>query len=106
MTTPVINKLDNQSMQDTAFVLLNQNDFPNPNGHARVEKVSSSLMVVIKFKGNISQAIINQKIIELKEYISSLKLEIKDGPWLARYNPPFIPGFLKRNEIMMEVVNA
>lgn len=105
MTTPVINKLDDQRMQDTAFVLLNQDQFPNPHGHARVEKVSSSTMVVIKFKGNISKAIIHQKIQELKAYISSQNYDIKDGPWLARYNPPFIPGFLKRNEIMMEVVH-
>jgi len=23
---------------------------------------------------------------------------------LARYNPPFIPGFLKRNELWLEVI--
>jgi hypothetical protein len=39
----------------------------------------------------------------LETYINAQELTIKDGPWLARYNPPFIPGFLKRNEMMMEV---
>jgi hypothetical protein len=106
MTAPVLNKLEDQSMKDTSFVLLHQDQFPNPKGNAHIEKVNSSLMVVLKFKGNISQGILSEKTQELKEIIQSLGYEIKDGPWLARYNPPFIPGFLKRNEMMMEVFDV
>ena len=103
MTTPVLNKMQGVKMKDTAFVLLNQEHFPQPQGNATIEKVPSSLMVLIKFSGSVSDQLLSKKQEELKAYIHSKGYTIKDGPWLARYNPPFIPGFLKRNELMMEV---
>lgn len=103
MTTPVLNRMEGVKMKDTAFVLLNQESFPQPQGNATIEKVSSSLMVIIKFGGSVSDQLLAKKQEELKTYIQSEGYTIKDGPWLARYNPPFIPGFLKRNELMMEV---
>lgn len=106
MTTPVLNKLQGTMMKDTAFVLLNHEHFPKPLNDAVVEQVSSGLMAVIRFKGNISLKIIETKTQQLVSYIQQKGYTIKDGPWLARYNPPFIPSFLKRNEIMMEVVDA
>ena len=103
MTTPVLNKMEGVKMKDTPFVLLNQDHFPQPQGNATIEKVNSSLMVIIKFSGSVSDQLLSKKQAQLRAYIESNGYTIKDGPWLARYNPPFIPGFLKRNELMMEV---
>lgn len=106
MTAPVLNRLEGTTMKDTAFVLLNQSSFPRPLNETMIEQVNSRLMVVIKFKGNINNAIIEKKTQQLVIYIQQQGYTVKDGPWLARYNPPFIPGFLKRNELVMEVVDA
>jgi hypothetical protein len=103
MTAPVINRLDDTVMVDTAFVLLGSDTPPQPNHQAVIEKIESTCMVVYKFKGNINDNTIKTSLEALETYINAQELTIKDGPWLARYNPPFIPGFLKRNEMMMEV---
>jgi hypothetical protein len=103
MTAPVINRLDDTVMVDTAFVLLGSDTPPQPNHQAVIERIESTCMVVYKFKGNINDNAIKNSLEVLETYINAQRLTIKDGPWLARYNPPFIPGFLKRNEMMMEV---
>ena len=40
---------------------------------------------------------------ELKQWIDEQGYVIIGNLQLARYNPPFIPGFLKHNELWFEV---
>ena len=35
-------------------------------------------------------------------WLKSIKFNLGSAE-LARYNPPFVPGFLKRNEVLLEV---
>ena len=40
---------------------------------------------------------------QLKELIRQKGLTIVDEPIFARYNPPFMPWFLRRNEVLIPV---
>ena len=63
-------------------------------------------LVVIKFSGTASDALIASKTAELKEYAAAARLPIADAPILAFYNPPWTLPMFRRNEIMLEINTA
>jgi hypothetical protein len=60
-------------------------------------------MASITFSGNINQEIIDRKKQELIKWLKEKNITTIGSAELARYNPPFVPGFLKRNEVLIEV---
>ncbi len=44
-----------------------------------------------------------EKIEELKKWLSKNQIEPKSHFMVAQYNNPAVPGFLRRNEIIVEV---
>lgn len=107
MTTPVINELVETDVRTTAFVMPDEFDFdtlPNPTDN-KLQKihVPAQKMATIRFTMTVSESKIKAYEDELKAWISQENLEIIGSTRLARYNPPFIPGFLKRNELWIEV---
>ena len=109
MTSPVINTLDERAMT-TAFVMPKAYDLstlPQPqSGRLALVEKPSRLVAAIRFSGNINARIIAQKAEELKAWIANHGYEVLGNLELARYNPPFIPGFLKRNEVWLEVTST
>ncbi len=108
MTTPVVNKLDEKGVQTTSFVMpfqMSHDEVPLPiNPNLRKVLVPERICAVIRFS-------FNPKMETIRNYEDSLLLWIKQegytivgGLQLARYNPPFIPGILKRNELWYEVI--
>lgn len=109
MTSPVINTLDEQSMT-TAFVMPKAYDLstlPQPQaGRLSLQEKPSRTVAAIRFSGNINARIIAQKAAELQTWVTTHGYVAVGGIELARYNPPFIPGFLKRNEVWLEVTST
>ena len=106
MTAPVLNNLDDKPLT-TAFVMppgMRLADLPQPNasGPALVE-VPARDMAAVTFSGNIGTALLARKKDELLVWVSGQGLATTGPVELARYNPPFLPGFLKRNELLVEV---
>jgi hypothetical protein len=46
---------------------------------------------------------VQAKIEALKKWMEQRELVPIGSFQLARYNPPFIPGFLKKNEVLIEI---
>ncbi|MFP3868844.1 MAG: heme-binding protein [Desulfobacteraceae bacterium] len=61
-------------------------------------------MAVLKYSGIWSKELYEYKEKRLREFISSRGLKIVGEPIFARYNPPFMPWFLRRNEVLIPVV--
>jgi hypothetical protein len=106
MTSPVINTLDEHAMT-TAFVMPKAYDLstlPQPQSGrlALVEKPSRTL-AALRFSGHVNARIIAQKTSELQVWIRDHGYTAIGSIELARYNPPFIPGFLKRNEVWQAI---
>ena len=60
-------------------------------------------LAVLTFSGRVQPGDIEAKSSELMALVASHKLRA-DGPVsLAQYNPPWTPGFMRRNEVMVEV---
>ena len=47
---------------------------------------------------------IQKYIQELIAILKTHKIQIKGEPVLMRYNSPFTPGFLRRNEVAVEII--
>ena len=61
-------------------------------------KVPGLLMAALNYSGTWSRGRYEDKENRLKELIRERSLKIVGEPVFARYNPPFMPWFLRRNE--------
>jgi len=106
MTAPVINNLGDKQLT-TAFVMPKEysiDKLPEPSQPGlEFKEVAERYVASIAFSGNINQKIIEKKKLELTAWLKDKGITIVGTPELARYNPPFIPGLFKRNEILIEV---
>lgn len=107
MTAPVVNNMNNEGIQTTAFVMppkMNHDDVPLPNNQSlRKVLVPERICAVYRFSSNPKMTIIRNYETNLRKWIDAQGYAINGELQLARYNPPFIPGFLKRNELWIEV---
>jgi effector-binding domain-containing protein len=106
MTAPVLNNLDGEQLT-TTFVMPRQYSvevLPQPNNsELQFKEIPERFMATITFSGNINQEIIDKKKQELIKWLQEKDITTIGPAELARYNPPFIPGFIKRNEVLIEV---
>jgi len=106
MTSPVFNDLNPENLT-IAFKMPEVYTFeslPKPNeSGVQLKEILGRQVAVIKFSGNIDQAKIDEKKNELLRWLNEKKIISRGLFELARYNPPFIPGFIKHNELLIEV---
>jgi hypothetical protein len=77
---------------------------PVPNDpRVRLRPVPEMLMAVLKFSGLTSPPRVARKSAELAAWAAERGLEISGTPSLARYDPPWTPWFMRRNEVMVQV---
>lgn len=110
MTAPVLNDL-NQEQLTTSFVMPKEyslDRLPQPSGpDVQLKEIPRRQVAVVIFSGNINPAKIAEKKNELLDWLKEKHITSSGLFALARYNPPFIPGFIKHNELMTEVhINA
>lgn len=77
---------------------------PKPNNpEVKIKTIASERVAVIRFSGVADDALLASKMAELKAAIESRKLTASGEPRYAFYNPPWVLGPLRRNEIMIPV---
>lgn len=67
------------------------------------KKIEPHRAAVIRFSGRLNEDLADKKIIELQEWLSKNRLTPKSSFIQAQYNPPWTPGFMRKNEIIVEV---
>jgi hypothetical protein len=60
-------------------------------------------MAVVRYRGTWSETRYGEELAALKNFIRDRGLTAVGEPVFARYDPPFMPWFLRRNEIQIEV---
>jgi hypothetical protein len=104
MTAPVITKKDYM-----AFVLpsnYNKDTVPIPaNSEVKIKYQSEKIFAVLRFSGKTPKIKVEKQIAKLLEIINNHNLKIINDPILMRYNSPFAPGFIRRNEVAVEIKN-
>lgn len=78
---------------------------PTPtDARVSLKPIPARRVAVIKFTGFASSEAIEKRSDELSRYASEHKLSTSGPPVLAFYNPPWTLPFLRRNEVMLELV--
>jgi hypothetical protein len=79
---------------------------PEPlDPRVQLTKVPVLLMAALSYSGTWSRGRYEKKEKRLKELIRQKGLKIVGEPVFARYNPPFMPWFLRRNEVLIPVAH-
>jgi len=109
MTTPVSQTESDTNTWIIAFHMPNEMNFestPKPkNQNITIREIPAKKMLSIKFSGRSTDSNIYKHEKKLKEYIKKHKITVIDKPIYAFYSAPFVPWFLRRNEVLFEVKN-
>ena len=79
---------------------------PVPNDPAvHLRPVGERRVGAIRFSGFWDVERFEGRAAELKRWLDSKGEKTTSGPVTARYNPPWTPWFLRRNEILFELAS-
>jgi hypothetical protein len=106
MTAPVSQVADGAAYR-VAFTLPSQYTLetaPQPlDPSVEILEVPARLMACWRYSGRWTEASYRDSEQQLRAAIQARGLEARGEPILARYNPPFTPWFLRRNEVLIPV---
>lgn len=107
MTTPVFMSRD-ETNATMAFVLpaaLEAGDVPQPEDKAvRVREVEDGRFAVFRFSGGRSPANEAAALKQIEGWVAEQGLQaIANAPVYGYFDPPWTPGFLRRNEVMVRM---
>ena len=80
---------------------------PEPlDTRVKLKEVPGQLIASLRYSGTWSRDRYEENRIRLQALMRQKGLEPAGEPIFARYNPPFMPWFLRRNEVMIPVRNG
>ncbi len=89
------------------FVLpadLHAGDLPVPTDTAvRTRRVPAETAAAVRFSGRWSRGAYEARTAQLLADVGAAGLEVVGAPRYARFNPPWTPWFLRRNEVVVPV---
>ena len=102
MTTPVITRKNYMAFAIPSSY--DKNTVPIPtNPSVKIEVQPKKTMAVLRFGGRTPETRVQKFIQGLLTMLKAHKIQMKGEPVLMRYNSPFTPGFLRRNEVAVEI---
>ena len=105
MTKPVT--VSGDGNYTVAFIMPSEftmDNLPIPkNNRVKLTAVPSHTMAAIRYSGYFKEPSISKAKHHLREWLEKEGLETEGDFIVAGYNPPWVPGFLTRNEVMIEV---
>ena len=69
----------------------------------QIREVPAQLTASWRYSGRWTEATSRRRSSELREALKARGLSVAGEPVIARYNPPFMPTFLRRNEVLVPV---
>jgi hypothetical protein len=77
---------------------------PDPaNKTISFRKVAKHRVAALRFSGNLNGKLAARQAKELESWLDENKYSKKSGSIFAQYNPPWVPGLFRRNEVLIEV---
>ena len=102
MTSPVFT--DNDSMSFIVPSKYTRETVPEPTDpHITITEQAAKTLAVQRFSGWGRSSTVEEKTQQLLDTLHKNNIETKGEVTLMRYNPPFTPWFLRRNEVAVEV---
>jgi len=107
MTAPVSQEAIDSGQYRIAFVMPDKftlATLPQPkDARIKLREVPAKKVAVIRYSGTWSKDNYKENESDLYVFLKEKGYQIKSDPVWSRYDPPFMPWFLRRNEIMIEI---
>jgi hypothetical protein len=104
MTAPVLSESDS-----IGFVMpegLTLETTPEPlDERVKIVEIPERDVAALKFSGRWSNSIFKKKSGEMLEELKEAKIDTVGQVFTMRYNGPFTPWFMRRNEVAVEIEN-
>lgn len=103
MTAPVVSDEDSFSfVLPPSYTIGNT---PQPlDPRSTLESVPERWIAALRFRGTAGAEAVAEKCRELRDILARHEILTKGAAFLMRYNAPVTPGFLRRNEVGIELV--
>jgi effector-binding domain-containing protein len=102
MTAPVLS--DETSMSFVMPQEYSMENLPEPlDPEVRLAEIPPRMMAVIRFRGTADPGSVSEMTKRLLAVLEQHGIEAVGTPFLMRYNPPFIPGIFRKNEVGVEI---
>jgi hypothetical protein len=102
MTAPVLSDADS-----LAFVMPDGYEVettPEPlDKRIKIIKIPERYVAVLRFSGRWAKSTFEKRSKELLDELAKMNVRPRGNSFLMRYNPPFTPWFMRRNEVAVEV---
>ena len=108
MTAPVVQEQDPHSRRYVVgFVMpadVSAEDLPNPTDSAvRTRRVPAETAAALRFSGRWSRGSYEKRTAQLLAALETAGLTVGGDPRYARFDPPWTPWLLRRNEVVVPV---
>ena len=107
MTAPVTQAAVNGGyvVQFTMPSVYTLDTLPEPlDAQVKLKEVSGGRFAVIRYSGTWSEGNYKQHLEKLERGLEAAGLRTTGSPIYSRYNAPFVPWFMRRNEIWLKLV--
>lgn len=109
MTAPVLQTTREDVHHTVSFVLpahMKPEDVPVPkDARVRVNHVAGHHAAVRSFGGSWKEARFMENAARLRAAVAAAGLTSEGDAYFARFDPPWKPGFLKKNEVLLRVTD-
>jgi hypothetical protein len=102
MTSPVLSETGSMAFVMPEEFTLETTPEPSDN-RVSIAEIPERLVAALCFSGGWSEAHFEKETQELLDELAKAEIKTKGKVFTMLYNPPFIPGFLRRNEVAVEV---
>jgi DNA gyrase inhibitor GyrI len=110
MTAPVTRTANGDQSWTVAFVMpaeWTMKTLPKPNNpDVTIRELAAQTIAAIRFSGNAKQDDYDRKFEQLKAWLTTNSFVVVGEPKFAGYDHPLVPGFLRRNEVMVPVTKS
>ena len=108
MTAPVMQSGDGKEWT-VRFIMpkaMTKQNLPTPNNpQVKLVPLKPASFAAIRFSGSARETDIQRQTKLLQDYMSARSLKATGPASLARYDPPWTPAMMRRNEIMIPIAN-
>ena len=102
MTSPVLS--DGDTMSFVVPYEYDDDSVPEPTDpRVSIDVVLERYVATVRFKGFAWKDGVRKQKEKLLKILEEKGLTLKGEPFLMQYNPPYVPGFLRRNEVGCEI---
>ncbi|HSO26267.1 MAG TPA: heme-binding protein [Methanobacteriaceae archaeon] len=107
MTVPVTEEKAGKEIYRISFTMPSKytlETLPEPDdSRIKFKEEKNQRMAVVKFSGRAKEELSIEKIDELKSWLDENGIKSRSNFIVAQYNHPMVPGFLRKNEIIVKI---